>query len=133
MPSSRNDWGSEPLSLRVIGHNAGTSMDGVDLVYVLFTQESPESPLNCKLLAYTEYPMPKKVKSRVMRVIKEKRTTPEEISIINIQLGQVIADAVHYFADRKGIDVKKDVDLIGGQGQTVNILYPGAESMRERH
>lgn len=119
MPSTRNNWGSEPLSLRVIGHNAGTSMDGVDLVYVHFTQESPESPLNCKLLAYTEYPMPKKIKARVMRVIKENKTTLEEISIINIQLGQVIADAVHYFAEQKGFNIDKDVDLIGGQGQTV--------------
>lgn len=129
MPSTRNSWGSEPLSLRVIGHNAGTSMDGVDLVYVHFMQESPELPLSCKLLAYTEYPMPKSVKTRVMRVIKENRTTPEEISIINIQLGQVIADAVHYFSEQQGFNIKEDVDLIGGQGQTVRIVNIFAHSV----
>lgn len=73
--------------------------------------------------------MPKSVKTRVMRVIKENRTTPEEISIINIQLGQVIADAVHYFSEQQGFNIKEDVDLIGGQGQTVRIVNIFAHSV----
>jgi hypothetical protein len=48
MPSALNDWGSEPLSLKVVGHNMGTSMDGVDLVHVLFTQDSLHASLNMK-------------------------------------------------------------------------------------
>lgn len=108
-----------PRSLKVIGHNAGTSMDGVDLVLVHFTQDSPLGPLNMQLLHYSEYSMPQPLKRRVLRLIKENRTTPEEMAIVNIQLGEVIADAVHSFAKTSGFDVSKDVDLIAGQGQTI--------------
>ncbi|RMY58722.1 hypothetical protein D0865_02455 [Hortaea werneckii] len=72
-----------------------------------------------QLLHYSEYPMPQPLKHRVLRLIKENRTTPEEIAIVNIHLGEVIADAVHSFAKSKGFDLGKDVDLIAGQGQTI--------------
>jgi 1,6-anhydro-N-acetylmuramate kinase len=94
-------------------------MDGVDLVHVHFTQDSPISPLNMQLLRYGEYPMPPKVKKRVMRLIKENKTTPEEMAIVNIQLGEVIADAINAFAKDQDFDLTKEVDLIGGQGQTI--------------
>jgi 1,6-anhydro-N-acetylmuramate kinase len=55
-------------------YNAGTSMDGVDMVHVHFTQEPPNTPLNMKLLRYKEYPMLQKVKRRVKRLIKENKT-----------------------------------------------------------
>jgi 1,6-anhydro-N-acetylmuramate kinase len=120
MPSALNEWGSEPLSLKVIGHNAGTSMDGVDLVRVHFTQASPKAPLNMRLLNYDEFPMPQKVKRSVMRLIKENKTSPEEMAIVNIQLGQVVADAVNWLAEKNGFDARKEVNLIAGQGQTVS-------------
>lgn len=94
-------------------------MDGVDLVLVHFTQESPLEPLNMQLLRYSEYPMPQPLKQKVLRLIKENQTTPEEIAIVNIQLGEVIADAVHSFAKSDGLDLDTDVDLIAGQGQTI--------------
>lgn len=94
-------------------------MDGVDVVHVHFTQDSPTAPLNMQLLHYGEYPMPRKVKARVMKLIKENKTTPEEVAIVNIQLGEVVAAAVKDFARDEGFDVEKDVDLIAGQGQTI--------------
>lgn len=94
-------------------------MDGVDLVHVHFTQDSPTTPLKMQLLHYGEYPMPKMLKARVMRLIKENTTTPEEMAIVNIQLGEVIRDAVHWFAERNEFSLATDVDLIGGQGQTI--------------
>jgi hypothetical protein len=60
MQSALNSWGSEPL-LNVISHNA---MDGVDMVRVHFTQESPNAPLNMRLLHYKEYPMPPKSQAK---------------------------------------------------------------------
>lgn len=106
-------------SIKVIGHNAGTSMDGVDLVLVHFTQESPLAALRMQLLHYSEFPMPRPLKERVLRLIKENRTTPEEMAIVNIQLGEVIADSVHAFAKSKGFAIGEDVDLVAGQGQTI--------------
>ncbi|KAJ5813683.1 uncharacterized protein N7503_000433 [Penicillium pulvis] len=119
MPSALNQSNGSPLSLKVIGHNAGTSMDGVDLVHVHFTQDSPTTPLKMQLLHYGEYPMPKKLKARVMRLIKENITTPEELAIVNIQLGEVISDAVNWFVQKNDLVMATDVDLIGGQGQTI--------------
>ncbi|KAI5243406.1 UPF0075 domain protein [Aureobasidium subglaciale] len=119
MPSAPNSsWGG-PLSLRVIGHNAGTSMDGIDVVHVHFTQDSPTAPLNMQLLHYGEHEMPRKVKARVMKLIKENKTTPEEMAIVNIQLGEAVAAAVNDFAKNQKFDVERDVDLIAGQGQTI--------------
>jgi 1,6-anhydro-N-acetylmuramate kinase len=94
-------------------------MDGVDLVHVHFTQDGPTTPLKMQLLHYGEYPMPKKLKARVMRLIKENTTTPEELAIVNIQLGEVITKAVNWFAEKNNFSVTTDIDLIGGQGQTI--------------
>jgi 1,6-anhydro-N-acetylmuramate kinase len=82
-----------------VGHK-----DGVDLAHVLFTQDS----------------MPQKVKRKVMQLIKENKTSPEEMAIVNIQLGQVVADAVNWFGQKEGFDVRKEVDIAAGQGQTVS-------------
>jgi len=43
-------WNGKPLSLKVIETNAGTSMDGLDIAYVHYTQESPDAPLKMRLL-----------------------------------------------------------------------------------
>jgi 1,6-anhydro-N-acetylmuramate kinase len=43
-------WNGKPLSLKVIGTNAGTSMDGLDIAHIHYTQESPDAPLKMKLL-----------------------------------------------------------------------------------
>jgi len=54
-----------------------------------------------------------------MRLIKENKTSPEEMAIVNIQRGQVVADAANWLGQTEGFDVRKEVDLIAGQGQTV--------------
>ena len=89
------------------------------MVLVHFTQDHPDEALNMKLLHYDEYAMPAKLKKRVLRLIKDNRTSPEEISIVNIQLGEVIADAIEHFAKTNGFSLTDDVDLIAGQGQTI--------------
>jgi levoglucosan kinase len=43
-------WSGKPLSLKVIGTNAGTSMDGLDIAHIHYTQESPDAPLKMRLL-----------------------------------------------------------------------------------
>ena len=51
--------------------------------------------------------MPQKVKRRVMRLIKKNKTSPEEMAIVNIQLGQVVADAVNWLGQTEGFDIRK--------------------------
>lgn len=112
-------WHGRPLSLKVIGNNAGTSMDGLDIVHMHFTQESPESPLRMQLLHAGEIQFDGDLKTRVMRLIKENKTSPEEISIVNIQLGEFAANAISQFAKEQGFSLQDDVDIIAGQGQTI--------------
>jgi hypothetical protein len=58
-------WNGKPLSLKVIGTNAGTSMDGLDIVHIHYTQESPDAPLKWRLLREGEVSFDGALKSRV--------------------------------------------------------------------
>lgn len=125
----------QPLSLKVLGTNQGTSMDGLDIVHVHFTQKTPADDLHMKLLHYGEIEFPTQLKQKTMRVIKDNQTSPEEISVLNIRLGEFVASALQQFATEKGFDLQTDVDLIGGQGQTLwhlplPDLFPGRDVSR---
>lgn len=134
--------GHQPLSLKVLGTNQGTSMDGmlpespespmsitylyplllnvgIDIVHVHFTQASPSSRLHLRLLHYGEISFPPRLKQKAMRAIKEGRTSPEEVSVLNIRIGEFVASALRDFAAQHSISLKDDVDLIGGQGMTL--------------
>lgn len=114
-PSDRQ----QTLSLRVLGTNQGTSMDGIDIVHVHFTQATPEEPLHMKLLHHGEIEFPATLKQKMMRAIKDNQTSPEEVSVLNVRLGHFVADALEQFASQEGFNLREDVDLIGGQGQTL--------------
>jgi len=100
-----NSWHGKPLSLKVIGTNAGTSMDGLDIVHIHYTQQSPDAPLKMKLLRAGEVGFDGQLKSehtasifsyflswakheadRVMNLIRQNKTSPEEMAIVNIQV-----------------------------------------------
>jgi hypothetical protein len=84
-------------------------MDGLDIVRIHWTQEHPEAPLKMEILNYGEVPFHGPLKGmrsreaeklvgsvwrssnggkpdRVMRLIRHNKTSPEEISIVNIQV-----------------------------------------------
>jgi 1,6-anhydro-N-acetylmuramate kinase len=118
---------SPGFSLRVLGMNSGTSMDGVDCVLCHFTQSSPLAPLHLKILKYDDIPLPQAIKKPVFRVIRENKTTPEELCQINVKLGEVFADAAEEFCRCHGIDLQKDIDVVASHGQTIWLLSMPAE------
>ena len=57
-------WNGKPLSLKVIGTNAGTSMDGLDIAHVHYTQANPAAPLKMRLLRAGEVEFDGALKSK---------------------------------------------------------------------
>ena len=107
------------LSLRVLGIMSGTSMDGIDFALCHFVQTDAEAPLDMQVIAHKEMTLPEQTKSSILKMIKENKTSMEEVCQLNFTLGKVFAEAANNFLKNEANLTWNDVDLIASHGQTV--------------
>lgn len=59
-------------------------------------------------------------------MIRENTTTPEELSQVNVLLGEVFADAAKVFCKQYGFKIE-DIDVFASHGQTIWLLSMPAD------
>ena len=103
----------------VIGLLSGTSIDGIDAVLTKISGNGISTKV--KILDFITYPIPKKVKSSIIKNSANRSAGLEEICRLNIILGALFSDAVLRLLKKNKLNASK-IDLIGSHGQTIHHL-----------
>jgi anhydro-N-acetylmuramic acid kinase len=106
---------SPKKSMLCCGIMTGTSVDGIDIAIVRFTDE--ENKHEQEVLAFECYPFLEETISAIESAIKNKSTT-KDISWLNFHLSEIYTRAFKKICKHHSIDTN-DVYLIGVHGQTV--------------
>ena len=94
----------------IIGAMSGTSLDGLDLVYVRFEKKSK---WHFEILNSKTYNYPKKMKNRLSMAL---HLTPQELEILDLDFTNFLSNRILKFISEFGI---KNIDSIGSHGHTV--------------
>ncbi len=108
----------------VIGINSGTSFDGIDIALVRFKSND----LNPHFITGSSFSFPGIVKNKLRNlIVKNNKTTLEEISQLNFLLGEIFADCTVKFLKKNKLK-PKDILLVACHGQTI-YHHPKIESI----
>ena len=97
----------------VIGLMSGTSADGVDAALVRLEETSGR--LKARIESFLTRPYPPELRRRVLEAAG---ADPVALARLDVQLGELFAEAVRAVSEAAGLDGGA-IDLIGSHGQTV--------------
>jgi anhydro-N-acetylmuramic acid kinase len=103
-------------SLLVLGLMSGTSADGIEAALVRVNGAPPK--LNSELLGHASLPIPKLVRTQILRSAEGIPIPAAEVSQLNFLLGQLFADAAIATCKKLRVPLKS-LDLIASHGQTI--------------
>lgn len=108
---------SKKKSKLVVGLMSGTSADGIDAVLVEIKNNGVKTKL--RQIAFETYPYSNSLKNFILKNSDVKTARLDNITRLNILLGEYFADAAMKIVKRVKLDIK-DIDLIGSHGQTIS-------------
>lgn len=97
----------------LIGLMSGTSLDGLDIAYVLFSGQ--EGAVKFSLLKAETLPLPDPIKELLLNIDNQSART---VFSLHHQLGLFYAEAVNAFIEQNEID-RSTIDAIASHGQTI--------------
>ncbi|WP_231505611.1 anhydro-N-acetylmuramic acid kinase [Bacillus sp. EB01] len=100
----------------VIGLMSGTSLDGIDAALVSIKEEKEDIQLN--LLHFTTLPYSEMVRETILRLCDPDKARIEDISAMNMLLGELFADAAKKVVTEAN-KTMDEIDLISSHGQTI--------------
>lgn len=103
----------------VIGLISGTSADGIDAVLVEIKNSGSKTKL--RQIAFKTYPYSNNLKKLILKNSDVKTARLDDITRLNILLGEHFADAAMRIVKKVKLTFK-DIDLIGSHGQTISHL-----------
>ncbi len=105
------------------GMISGTSADAVDVAVCEFSSGLLPGEAVLRLLAYREEPMDPALRDRLARLWRDGTARLDELTELNVALGEVFAGAVERVIREVGIP---DLGLIASHGQTIyHLVEPG--------
>jgi anhydro-N-acetylmuramic acid kinase len=103
----------------IVGLMSGTSVDGINAILVRVRGSGARTKF--EQLSFRTYPYPRDARRLVLRNSVPASSSVEEISRLNILLGELFADAAIKATKGAGYRLQ-EIDLIGSHGQTVSHL-----------
>ena len=98
-----------------IGLMSGTSLDGLDIA--LCKIEGYDLNTTVELLAFDSVPMAQSMSEKILLVSDPKTSRVDDISSLNMEIGQWYSEAISFFMDKHNLEY--DLDFIASHGQTI--------------
>lgn len=110
-----------------IGIMSGTSLDGVDAALVNITGVNEETEV--ELIAFATLEIPEKIDQQIRKSFSIESSNSALISSLNVELGELFADAAIKVSQAAGIPLK-EIDFIASHGQTIYHIPEETEKYR---